>query len=69
MKKLAIVLAAILVINKKKHLNQATKPNQMLTKNRVGKPLLTLDFTTNNKKYQGGNYVSLCITPKYWGRR
>ena len=23
-------------------------------KNRVGKPLLTPDFTTNNKKYQGG---------------
>ena len=26
----------------------------MLTKNRVGKPLLTLDFTTNIRKYQGG---------------
>ena len=24
-------------------------------KNRVGKPLFTLDFTTNIKKYQGGN--------------
>nr|DAI36613.1 MAG TPA: hypothetical protein [Caudoviricetes sp.]DAV27694.1 MAG TPA: hypothetical protein [Caudoviricetes sp.] len=29
----------------------------MLTKNRAGITLLTLDFTTNIKKYQGGNYV------------
>ena len=47
MKKLAIVLAAILVINKKKHLNQAAKPNQMFKTNRVGITLLTLDFTLN----------------------
>nr|DAS75334.1 MAG TPA: hypothetical protein [Caudoviricetes sp.] len=26
----------------------------MLIENRVGITLLTLDFTTNNKKYQGG---------------
>nr|DAT02181.1 MAG TPA: hypothetical protein [Bacteriophage sp.] len=26
----------------------------MFRQNRVGKPLLTLDFTTNIKKYQGG---------------
>nr|DAS90899.1 MAG TPA: hypothetical protein [Caudoviricetes sp.] len=30
----------------------------MFKTNRVGKPILTLDFTTNNKKYQGG---ILCI--------
>ena len=68
---LAMLLTAKKLKDKreKKHLNQATKPNQMLTKNRVGITLLTLDFTTNIKKYQGGNYVSLCITPKYWGRR
>jgi hypothetical protein len=29
----------------------------MLTKNRVGITLLTLDFTTNIKKYQGGNFM------------
>ena len=33
----------------------ATKLKQMLIKNRVGITLLTLDFTTNIKKYQGGN--------------
>ena len=34
-----------------------TKLKQMLTKNRVGITLLTLDFTTNIKKYQGGNFM------------
>lgn len=30
---------------KEKHLLPATKLTQMLTKNRAGKPLLTLDYT------------------------
>lgn len=39
-------------LEKEKHLLTATKLKQMLIENRVGKPLLTFDFTTNNKKYQ-----------------
>ena len=35
----------------------AVKLKQMLTKNRASITLLTLDFTTNIKKYQGGNFM------------
>lgn len=42
---------------KEKHLNQATKPNQMFKTKQDRYTLSILDFTTNNKKYQGGIYV------------
>ena len=57
MKKLAIVLVAILAINKRK---TSATPDQSCTdvnKKQGRYTLSTLDSTTNNKKYQGGIYV------------
>ena len=68
MKKLAIVLASILVINKRKTSEPGDQTKIRCSKQiGVGITLLTLDFTTNNKKYQGGIYVKSKIHRQNFG--